>query len=58
MLIRILAISITALALSACGTLTQDDPIGIGRSPNDLKKSPCACIQLPNAANDVPVQAV
>ncbi|MBD2745855.1 hypothetical protein IC232_04000 [Microvirga sp. BT688] len=58
MLIRILVIAFTAVALTACGTLTQEDPIGIGRSPNDLKKSPCACIQLPNAANDLPVQAV
>ena len=58
MLIRILIVALTALALTACGSLSQDNPIGIGRSPNDLKKSPCACIQLPNAANDLPVQAV
>lgn len=30
------------LALAACGSTTQD-PIGVGRATDALKKSPCAC---------------
>ena len=39
------------LLVAACGSTTQSTyPIGIGRGPNSLKASPCACLQLPNDA--------
>jgi hypothetical protein len=49
-------IIVTVLAgfvLSGCasGQSRQNEmPVGIGPSPNQLKQSPCACIELPNAA--------
>lgn len=48
----LLIIIALGLAVAGCsrGSM-QESPIGIGSSPNDLKKSPCACIVLPNGAD-------
>jgi hypothetical protein len=51
---NIIAILAIAFVLAGCSSFRgsgQDQPIGIGSSPNDLKKSPCACLVLPNGAN-------
>lgn len=43
--------------LAACSSSSEysEYPIGIGSGPNELKRSPCACILLPNlAAEDLP----
>lgn len=45
--IRILAIIALALTIAACGTADrQIEPISIGPQFNDLKRSPCACIDI------------
>jgi len=41
------ALCIAPLALvGACGTTTAE-PVGIGRSADQMKRSPCACIEIP-----------
>lgn len=37
------------LLIVACGTIYESDPIGIGREYSELKKSPCACLELKKA---------
>ena len=33
--------------LTACGTTENPDPVGIGRDVNEMKRSPCACNEIP-----------
>lgn len=37
------------LAVVACGTIYEPEPVGIGREYSELKKSPCACLELKKA---------
>ncbi|MBU3655271.1 MAG: hypothetical protein FGM23_02785 [Alphaproteobacteria bacterium] len=37
--------------LSACGTTEQPKPIGIGTGNDEYKRSPCACIEVPQDYN-------
>lgn len=47
----IAAIAACALLAGCAGRGAQSDmPVGIGGGPNQLKSSPCACIEQPNAA--------
>ena len=39
----------SGLALMACGTLYEQEPVGIGKDYSELKKSPCACLELKKA---------
>lgn len=32
--------------LGACGSIYESEPVGIGSDFSELKKSPCACMQL------------
>ncbi len=32
--------------LGACGSIYENSPVGIGREYSELKKSPCACLEL------------
>lgn len=32
--------------LSACGSIYEKEPVGIGPDLNELKRSPCACMLL------------
>lgn len=36
----------TGLMIAACGSIYDDEPVGIGRDASELKKSPCACLEL------------
>lgn len=47
----ILAIVFLAAALAACGTSREQKPQGIGERPDELKRSPCACVEIPQ---DIP----
>ena len=38
-----------SLILAACGSLYEKEPVGIGPEWSELKKSPCACLQLEKA---------
>jgi hypothetical protein len=33
-------------AVSGCGSMYNPDPVGVGYDANELKLSPCACIQI------------
>lgn len=44
---KILMISIFTLALGGCGSILTPEPRGIGESMDDLKRSPCACMEIP-----------
>lgn len=35
------------MTVSACGTVNSLEPIGIGPDRDELKRSPCACTELP-----------
>ena len=51
---RLITAAILLAVLSGCaGGKTQDNPIGIGSGPNKLKKSPCACMRLPNLGEPI-----
>jgi len=41
--------AVGALILAACGSLYEKEPVGIGPNWEELKKSPCACLQLKKA---------
>jgi hypothetical protein len=42
---------LTMLCLTGCASLIGSDevpdPVGIGYDPNELKRSPCACLEVP-----------
>lgn len=38
--------AIGVLALVACGSVYEKETVGIGPDYSELKKSPCACLQL------------
>ena len=37
------------VAIAACGTVYEKAPVGIGTEYSELKKSPCACLELKKA---------
>jgi len=39
----------TAFVLVACGSIYEQEPVGIGKDYSELKKSPCACLELKKA---------
>ncbi len=41
--------AIGVLALVACGSVYEKETVGIGPDYSELKKSPCACLQLEKA---------
>lgn len=34
------------LLISSCGSYYEPEPVGIGKDVNELKLSPCACIEI------------
>jgi hypothetical protein len=46
MRLRVIVIWALACCLSACGTLFEPEPVGIGRDRDELKQSPCACFEI------------
>lgn len=51
---RLAAILALVTALAGCSnglsSRQNEMPVGIGSSPNQLRSSPCACVELPNSA--------
>ena len=45
----ILIFILSAVALAACDSLFEKEPVGIGSDYSELKKSPCACLELKKA---------
>jgi len=37
---------LTPVLLSGCGSIFTPEPIAIGRDRDELKQSPCACVEL------------
>ena len=54
-MINIVIFSVLALAalLMACGSLYEKEPVGIGIDYSELKRSPCACLEV-ELAPDLP----
>ena len=34
------------LLLSSCGSYYEPEPVGVGKDVNELKLSPCACLEV------------
>jgi len=47
--ILIVFLAFISLILMACGSLYEQEPVGIGKDYSELKKSPCACLELKKA---------
>ena len=47
--ILIALFAVGAIVLAACGSVYEKEPVGIGPDYAELKKSPCACLQLKKA---------
>ena len=47
--ILILIFVLSTITLAACGSLFEKEPVGIGTDYSELKKSPCACLELKKA---------
>ena len=44
-----LLLVLSVLGIVACGSIYEPEPVGIGRDYSELKKSPCACLELKKA---------
>lgn len=44
--ILVLGTVIFATLLVSCGSLYEKEPVGIGTDYSELKKSPCACLEV------------
>ena len=44
-----ISVALFAIVLCACGTIYEKSPVGIGVEYSELKKSPCACLELKKA---------
>ena len=40
---------LAATVVAACGSIYEKEPVGIGTDYSELKKSPCACLELKKA---------
>lgn len=49
-----LILLVALLILAACGSYYEPEPVGVGKDVNELKLSPCACmeIELPKTLPD------
>ena len=47
MLVRFLLLCVVAVIVSGCGNTNLLEPIGIGSDRDALKRSPCACFEIP-----------
>ncbi len=47
--ITVTLLVLAVLALVACGSIYEQEPVGIGKDYSELKKSPCACLELKKA---------
>ena len=44
---RLVAVLTIAFLVAGCSSERQPEPIGIGRDRDALKRSPCACMEIP-----------
>jgi len=50
--LKILVLLVVTLTVSACGSDTLPEPVGIGEAIDDLKRSPCACLEVEQDYSD------
>lgn len=41
-----LILCLFALLVAGCGSYYEPEPVGVGKDVNELKLSPCACIEV------------
>lgn len=41
--------AMAGIILAACASIYEEEPVGIGKDYSELKKSPCACLELKKA---------
>ena len=39
-------LGLAIVLLSSCGSYYEPEPVGVGKDVNELKLSPCACIEV------------
>ncbi len=44
--ISVIFLGCAVVILAACGSIYEKAPVGIGPEYSELKKSPCACLEL------------
>ena len=44
--ILIFSVLVLVAFLMACGSLYEQEPVGIGTDYSELKRSPCACLEV------------
>ena len=44
--ILVFSMLVLAAVLMACGSLYEKEPVGIGIDYSELKRSPCACLEV------------
>ena len=47
--IALILLVLAGFILVACGSIYEQEPVGIGKDYSELKKSPCACLELKKA---------
>lgn len=47
--LTLLVILAIVAIISACGSIYEKEPVGIGPDYSELKKSPCACLEIEKA---------
>ena len=47
--ILLILLVLISFVLMACGSIYEQEPVGIGSDYSELKKSPCACLELKKA---------
>ena len=47
--ILLVVFALGCFVLMACNSLYEQEPVGVGRDYSELKKSPCACLELKKA---------
>lgn len=45
-MIKKMMICLTLILISGCGSYYEPEPVGIGKDVNELKLSPCACMEV------------
>ena len=47
--IALILFVLAGFILAACASVYEQEPVGIGKDYSELKKSPCACLELKKA---------
>jgi len=45
-MLKKMILALGVLLVSSCGSYYEPEPVGVGKDVNELKLSPCACIEV------------